>query len=233
MINFSDYILLEDIRTKFDLNKLFDEINRLGFNNRIDKNQIILRWSKSKHTTGLASITGRKYDKDNKKWVINSPVTISISHMFEFDENTVKSVLAHEMVHADHFIRGEDVKDDDHHGKLFIDDSKMVTKKTGIKISVKHSSKGITLASKTPSKELGYFLHHDSSGYAIALFTPKAYQTFIDTKFEAVKIRNPWMAKAHHGVISTTLGSRFKVKRSVTSFDFFALTDTEALEFIK
>lgn len=221
--------LLENNQPKYDLTQLFNMINKKAFNNRLDPNRIILRWSKHKQRVGEAKIGGRTYNRDTGLWEITTPVTISISKLFDFDESEIISILAHEMIHADHYIRGLNISDDSGHGKPFPEDAREVGRKLGVKITVTHKNK-LKLATKSNFKELGYILiKYADGGWGLILFTPDAFKKFMDGPFERFR---PQMGgvEIYHGIKPTTLGGKYKVKRSFRSLGIYDITEEEAQE---
>jgi predicted SprT family Zn-dependent metalloprotease len=213
--------IVEDNRQKFDLDKLFNEINKKAFNNSIDKKMVTLRWSKAKKVAGLAD---PRFKKDGSL----QKVIVSLSHMFDFDLEHITRILAHEMIHVKLFIQGTYEYDD--HGSYFKGEAKRISSILGVKITIKHEA--VSLASKTKGKEIGYVLIQDKNRYAAALFTVKAYNDLLPHIPRLLPQLTGRGETLTHGITTSTLGNKYALKRSTKGFNLYDITDEEAKELL-
>lgn len=89
----------------YDLARDFDILNTMMFEGKLPK--CILKFYKSKHKIGLYEF--------NKKGVGMN--TIKISTTYKLTQQTLRNVLAHEMIH--HFIASNNIVDNAAHGRKF------------------------------------------------------------------------------------------------------------------
>lgn len=97
MITFKDFITEKlDFKFEHDVEKEFDIINKMCFNNEIKK--IPIEFVTNKRAKMFVDITARK-DIINRKYIM-TVVRLCISKNFHFNEQQFKDALTHEMIHV-------------------------------------------------------------------------------------------------------------------------------------
>lgn len=154
--------LNESIWSKIDLQKEFDDINKIAFDGELKS--IPLKWVHTKGSSGkLATqskvkvINGRKVGPSYDE----TPKYIAISTYYEKSYEEFRNVLAHEMIHL--WITQHKIQDNGHHGFKFQDKMAEVNKH-GFNVTLKDDVAGVELSDKNPvKKELGVFILDNQS----------------------------------------------------------------------
>jgi hypothetical protein len=152
-MSFLDVMLLEMSEiSSMPLNDWFDTYNKQIFDNKLPKIPIILRPLKA--STGYCSAT-----KNNRTGIV-TPDKIVISNYFKREEEEIKAILIHEMIHLFHFTQGFFLSDKSSHGHHFDAMLKHAEKVTGLKIPKTDQPKDTELSDRHKGKKLEVILLH-------------------------------------------------------------------------
>jgi len=143
----------------------FDEINSKVFNGELPKVPILLRPLRT--STGYASATR------NRMTGKVTPDKIVISNYFKRNEDEMKGILAHEMIHLFHFTEGLFLSNKSSHGIHFDAKAKHAEKILGIKIPKTDIPSEIELSYRHKGKRLETILlkRKDRDTWSVAVYT--------------------------------------------------------------
>lgn len=141
-----------------DLNALFDELNEKLFNNSLSKIPVI--------KTKTSSSSGRfisKWNSNLKEYVSDR---IEISTKYKFTMQTLKDILAHEMIH--HCVLKAESKKGSHCTE-FLYEMERINKDFGYNISVKHDVTDLDISREGDlAKDVYYILYSLDGEHSIA-----------------------------------------------------------------
>lgn len=161
-----DQFILENNETSFInlsvsyLQNLFNEINRECFNNEL--NQIPIKLSNSKSTLGYFKFNRVRSTREV------TPICISISKMFNYTEQKIRNIMAHEMIH---YWVAINYNENEHHGYNFIQNMNRLNK-MGYSITVKDDEADLNIPTNITSMKYLITGLYQAKELAYTLITP-------------------------------------------------------------
>lgn len=149
----------------YDFKSLFNKINQECFNNELP--QIPINLVKSKTFTGQFS--AMYYRKENKM----KPVQIKISQLFHMNEEKLKNILAHEMIHYWVAIQYPYEARTKHHGPQFYANMRRINNlNLGYNITLKDDEAGELNMDTVSSTKTKLFIHGLRGTKEVYILTP-------------------------------------------------------------
>lgn len=204
MLSINDHILITENKNDFNLQKIFDYVDKRGFNNLFKDSGEKIKVSWTGRLKGTFAVAKAKITKPYNVLVEDS-MSVLVNSKYAWTENILVGIMAHEMVHLYFYITGDFAES---HGAKFLAKRSEVSKLLGIDVPISEEMPDLDQID-IEYKELYMVVSNKNN---VLLVNKNKVGT------DQVSWFNDLIAKSQikfHGLVSTMLGEYLTIRRGV------------------